>query len=166
MKNLMCFLLLIGTVGLVTAQTDGTGGNERERRVVVVDYSGYRGNAVASDDTRTSLESDVLVVQENEAAARVFTYEVIDEDGTPVYDFATSNRRATPAVMVNNKRVLRDNRTEVGGESLDDNTEIIDLTTLAPGDYTVRVRNKKGKVKAEKKIKVKGKKQAKKKGKN
>lgn len=169
MKQLLILFLMLGAVSFSFAQDD----NEAAQKVIIdqvdeTDVTG--GNARVNSqvwNTSPRLRGKQLAytVVDNETGEEI---EVQDKTGVT----GASNRRRTPAPIVYVERnrtaaaieldgttIERRNRTEVNGEAVESDSDVLDLTSLPPGDYTIRAKNKKGKDKAELQVKIKGKKQ-------
>lgn len=168
MRQVLLFFLLLSSFQGLLAQGD----NETAPKVIIdqVDETEATGN------NQRRVTSQVWKTNPR-LAKKKLTYTVVDNDSGEEIDVVdeteakgSSNRRATEGVVVVTRNsnaadididgttVSRRNRSEVNGESVDEDTDVMDLTALPPGDYTVRARNKKGKEKAEIQIKIKGKK--------
>ena len=169
MKKLLFLLVLCTLTGILTAQINPertviidridrpeTGGNTRDQ-LTTVTWSPTRTNpkitnqplvyTVTDDETGDAIDVLDNAIGENQR-------------DSPFYVVVTSNRSASP-VNVDGNTIERTSRSEVNGETVQPETEVIDLTTLPPGDYTIRAKNKRGKEKAEIKVKIKGERQKK-----
>lgn len=165
MKKLLMFLLMISATGILSAQ------NEAETKVIIdqideTDATGGNQRRVTSqvwtaNKTRQKLTYTVI---DNETGEEVEVVDATEVSGS-------SNRRRTSApvvvvernaaaapIEVDGTSIERRNRKEVNGEAVDADTDVLDLTALPPGDYTISAKNKRGKEKAEMQVKIKGKK--------
>lgn len=165
MKQLIFLLLLMSTTAILSAQneaasrviidqideTEVTGGNQRQLTSQVWNASRTRQKLTYTViDNETGEEIEVVDATTAKGSSN-------RRQSSSTIAIVERNEAATP-VDVDGTTVERRNRKQVNGEVVDADTDVLDLTSLPPGDYTISARNKRGKEKADLQVKIKGKK--------